>query len=374
VAEVFRLPQRLDLGRPWTPTRASEILELPPAPSWIWDGRIMRGQVTILGGEAKIGKSLLLQQLLSACAVGRPCLGRHTERCRAFGYFAEDTEDWLRTRQFAIKDALGVEMSDFEDYLQWQSRATDDCILADLEYGKIKLTGEWDHLWRVIEDEGSELVGIDTARAVFQGNEMQARQVTPFLRELQKKAIQGNRAIILAAHPPTGNVSKGYAGTGAWLASARAGLSLERPDDYDPVTDTPASARVLRGLGANYSAGRSIDRLRWEHGVFVSDENGDPPGRADSQVRRDVLDREMLLGLYKLRNNGGMIPADVMMPKSLPRCYRLTFDRAATLNDLYASQERLLSSRQIVRVRVAGRCLLRPADGAKYDGEEHWSI
>jgi RecA-family ATPase len=334
----------------------------------------MRGAVTLLAGIQKIGKSLMLQQILSAVALGKPCLGLHTERARAFGYFCEDPDYWLIRRQFDINAALSAEMPDYDDAFSWVSHAaSSDCVLAEFEYGKMRLTSAWDHLWREVDAQQSEIIGIDTAAAVFTGNENSRNQVTPFMRALQAKALEKHRAVVLCAHP-TKSDPRGFSGSGAWLASARQGFSLQRPNDYDELTNTPANERLLCGLGTNYSAGPSTIRLRWREGVFEAVDPDLLPTRATSAKSLEVLAEEMLRGLYHTRTNGGAVPADVMMAGSLPRRYRKTFNQRTSLNDLYAAQDQLLARGDVVRVKVKGRCLLRPRTAAKYDSEEVWSV
>ena len=363
---------RLPLASAWQPVCVSGIFELPPPPEFIWDSRIVRGSVTLLGGESKIGKTFLIQQLLSCCAVGLPCLGRHTERVRVFGYFAEDSDYWLTHRQFKIDEALEINRFDYEDRYHWKSSAVDDCVLADFEYGKMRLTPEWDRLWREVEYQEIELLAIDTVGAVFQGDHFRKEKVTPFMRALQKEAITRNMAIILSIHPPTSNIRKGYAGDAAWLASARAGLSLERPLEYDPATNAPPNELLLRGIGANYSFGRSVDRLKWDEGILVADEEAPPPARTICSATRDVIDQEMLRGLQRTRATGDMVPAGWDQVGSMQRRYRKTFDNRAAWNDLNASFDRLLRAGSIVLVKVRGRCYVRPRDGFPYPEETPW--
>ncbi len=371
MADVVRLPGRIDLGRPWKSFYPSQILERPPPPTWVLDGLILAGEVTLLAGDAKIGKSLLAQQLLSCAALGLPCIGHHMECTRTFGYFCEDTNDWLVRRQFDICEALGIEMLEFKDFFAWQSRAQGDCILANFEFGRMQLTGEWDHLWREIDDFGAGLVVIDTARAVFSGNERSPSQVTPFMRALSAKAIEGNRAIVLNVHPAKSEKG-GFGGTLAWHASARNALSLRRPSTYDEETDEPRFERVLAHLGANYAGRGKPEKLLWKDGVFVTDEPDPPPPRAFGLFSQGILDGELLEGLRKCRRNGAAVPADVLAAGSLPRRYRATFDRRTSLNDLYSAQERIIAAGKVLRVGIGGRCLLRPADGFPYPGEEVW--
>ncbi len=377
---VYRLPRAAAKPFGFYP---SQILERPAPPRWLIDGLVLRGTVTLLAGDGKIGKSLLLQQFLSSAAMGLPCIGRHVEKCKSFGYFCEDTQDWLATRQFDINAALGVEMPDYEQNYSWESRAAADCILANFEYGKMQLTtgiadGWWRMLWAHVEEAGSELIGIDTARAVFAGNELNASQVTPFMRALQAEAINRNAAIILLVHPPKAD-KNGFAGSGAWLNSARHGISLRRPANYDEETDEPRFERVLQGIGANYSHGRSRDKITWRDGVFVADETEAPRNPVTSIDKTD-LDWLVLAFMRRIVVNNGPIPADWAHPLSMPnRGKRRNKDGSRReldnfpYNALYDCQDRLLARGLVVRVLLKGRCCIRPLDG-KYRDEEPWAV
>lgn len=374
-AEVLPYPGRIDLGKPQKPFGfyPSSILDQPKPPSWLVDGIIMRGTVAVIAGGKAVGKSLLMQQMFTAAALGLPFLGRHTERVRSFAYFCEDAQPRLEARQYEICGHLGVTIPDLKDYFSWEERSTQECRLVDFPTNSLvpKYTADWGRLWSWVEDNGIELVGIDTARAIFNGNENDPRQVTPFIRELQARAITMNGAVIVNAHPAKGG--RGPAGTGAWHNSARAGWDFQRSPEYDEITNTPPNERVMYDIGSNYT-GRSKIRFRWENGVFVDDEDRHPPPRTNCTQTREVMDREMLNGLYRTRTNGGTVPADWNKPGSMQRRYRATFDARAAWNDLNASVDRLLAAREVIRVRVGAECCVRPRDGLPYPGEEKWEI
>ena len=194
-------------------------------------------------------------------------------------------------------------------------------------------------------------------------------------RALQVKAIEINGCIILNVHPAKSNVN-GYSGTTAWLASARGGLSLGRPVDYDQETGEPANVRVLRGLGSNYGVGITAERIEYRDGVFI---------HADAEMNRKrgplgIIEREelkdrLMRGVRLTLMNGGKIPADEMQPTSLPNRVKRQTNPALSripLNELYLAQNELLASGQLVRVDVDGRCLIRPHDGPYIQGESPW--
>ena len=73
-----------------------------PERPWIVPGWVPDLQVTMLGGDGGVGKSLLAQQLLTSCAVGQTWLGLEAKPCKALGVFCEDDADEIHRRQFHI--------------------------------------------------------------------------------------------------------------------------------------------------------------------------------------------------------------------------------------------------------------------------------
>ena len=127
-----------------------------------------------------------------------------------------------------------------------------------------------------ILDTGAQLVVIDTAARTFRGNENDRGQTTGFIEMLTRLAVQIDGAVVLTMHPSKDNVSW-YAGSGAWKASARSAMSLERPKGYDEETQARADERVLRVRKGNYTGARPWIPLRFVDGVFVAEDA--PPRR-----------------------------------------------------------------------------------------------
>jgi len=363
---------------PFLPFFASQLEGYTPQPrEWIVDGVLLRKTICLFAGPPKIGKSLLLQQLLTSVATGLSWLGRETVRCRAFGLFTEDPEDELRRRQLDINALVDRSPADFELDLSWDAREGKDALLVEYERfsDRPKFTPLWYQLWDFVRDEGVQVIGIDTAAVVFGGNENYRGQVTSFMRELVKQAIAVNGAIVLTAHPSkTGPNS--YSGSTAWLGSARFALSLGRPNDYDADLG-PHHQRVLRGLGANYGAGLVAERIEYQDGVFVASDPEIRQGKSGPLTTQERLDLRyrMLMGLKRVLHNGAKVPADTMSPMSMPSRARRSPDpliNRVPLNDLYQAQDDLIEAGQVVRVDVGRKMLLRPAEGPFYDGEQPW--
>jgi 5S rRNA maturation endonuclease (ribonuclease M5) len=54
------------------------IANAPPEPDWIWDGYVAPGEVSLIAGRPKVGKSTLVFGLIAAILHGRPFVGRGT--------------------------------------------------------------------------------------------------------------------------------------------------------------------------------------------------------------------------------------------------------------------------------------------------------
>jgi hypothetical protein len=375
---VVRLYDNQPRIEEFRPTYVSQLEGHAPKPrEWLIDGVLLRGTVGIFAGQSKIGKTIVALQALSSLAVGEPWLGRSTVQARGFGLFTEDSYDELARTQLAINASLGRAAADFELEMSWDARAEKDSVLVAFERftDRPQFTPLWFQLWNYVHTEGVTVVVLDPASVIFGGQENWKSHVTPFMRALVKEAVKMNGVVLLLVHPPKGDQNT-YSGSGAWLASSRFGMSLARPPEYDPLADTPSDIRILRGLGANYGAGMKPQRLQYRDGVFEVIEQPSKTDRKPLTFQDRVeLRYRLLAGCKKVLQNGGKIPADEMHRESMPSRARRSPDAMINripLNDLYVAQAELIDAGQLVRVDVARRCLLRPADGPYYPGEMPW--
>lgn len=351
----------------------------PPAPRWVVDGLLLPGSVCLLTGIPGVGKSLMLQQLLTAIALEQPWLNKAVVQARCHALFCEDSRDQLIRRQIALCEHYNTHPSRLELEFTWQDREAKDSTLweVDARSGIGSPTPFWYQLWELVRDDEIRVLGIDTTAVTFAGNENYRNHVTPYMRALTAAAVVHNCIVILNAHPSRGNANS-YSGSSAWLASCRVAISLGRPKNYDEETGEPAFERVLRGLKSNYSVGIKSERLRYDHGAFIVDEvTGSTPGKRGplSHIERTDLEYRLLEGLRNMRANGAHVTADELLQGSLPHRARRSANpmlNQIALNDLYATQAELLATGRIVRVSLAGKCLLRPAKEFYYDGEQPW--
>ena len=254
-------------------------LEGRPVPDrrWIWGDYVPVGAVTAVYGDGGTGKSLLAQQLMTACANGCLFLGQNVEHCRALGVFCEDDDDELHRRQAAINRALGVSFAELGD-MCWISRAGSENLLMTFGTDERGLpTPFFDQIVNAAREFGARIVVVDTAADTFGGNENIRSHVRQFISLLTRLAMGIDGAVIMLAHPSQmGKQSgSGDGGSTAWNNSVRSRLYLRRPGSPDGKwqgEDSEASdpdLRVLSRRKANYAAAGVDLTVRYDRGAFV---------------------------------------------------------------------------------------------------------
>ncbi len=280
-----------------------------PERRWIWPEWIPVGAVTALYGDGGTGKSLLAQQLMTACATGAQFLGQEVAPCKAFGVFCEDDADELHRRQVAINRALSVEFGDLRE-LRWLSRVgSENLLMTFTADGRGVPTPFFSQILNAAKEFGARLVVFDTAADAFAGNENIRPQVRQFIALLTRLACEIDGAVILLAHPSqTGKASgSGDGGSTAWNNSVRSRLYLRRPGQPDgkgreSASDEPIDpdSRTLSRLKANYAAAGVDLSVRYERGAFV-DASGVPGVVGARGPARDRAAEEAFLnGLSEL--------------------------------------------------------------------------
>jgi len=283
-----------------------------PERDWVVQGLIPAHAVTMLSGDGGLGKSLLALQLQTCCAIGKYWLGRETANVRSLGFFCEDEQAELHARQAAINDHYGCDFKDL-DACDWVSRIGEDNTLVEYvtkwrdgerrdEFEETYLVA---HIHNAAKQFGAQLVILDSLHDLYGGNENDRRQARQFIQVLRELAISINGAVVLLAHPSnTGMQSgSGAAGSTAWNNAVRSRLYLTKPK-LDPDQEEDQDTRILKTMKANYSKSGGQIRLRWKHGVFVSeDEEAKPAGLFD-RIEASAFDRKILEGLATLARNG----------------------------------------------------------------------
>jgi len=241
-----------------------------PRRQWLVDDLISPGTVTMLSGDGGHGKSLIVQQLMTAMALGRPWLGFGTRKVRVWGMFCEDAMAELQRRQADINRHYGCEMDDLGEDMTLTSRVDQTsylCRFPNRFEGGMVPTPLWGAVRASVKESGAQLVVLDTARKTFGGNEINDQQVTAYAVMLRRLAIEIGGTVLFTLHPSNEGIStgSGIAGNRAWRNEVRSMMYLT--DAGKQAEDKP-DIRFLRVRKSNYSASGGKVELKWRQGVF----------------------------------------------------------------------------------------------------------
>jgi RecA-family ATPase len=266
----------------------------PPERLWIVKDMIPDRTVTIVSGDGGGGKTTLKLQLAVAIAGRCPWLGHNPDSGPVLFVTAEDDEEEIHRRVYAIAKGLNVELSDLVD-LHIVPLAGQDAVMGAPE-GKAALitpTAVFRGLVTLVERVRPRLVILDALADVYAGEENARAQARQFIGLLRGLAIKNKLAVVLIAHPSLSGMASGSgtSGSTAWSNSVRARLYLERILDEGNREIDP-DLRVLRIKKSNYGPVGLELRLRWKNGAFILDgpAGGFDKLAADAKAERVFLD------------------------------------------------------------------------------------
>lgn len=253
----------------WRGTQAPQI-------NWIVEGCFIRGTVGILAGDGGLGKSLLLQQLQTACALGVPWLGMATEQCHSLALYCEDDEHELHRRQERINDHYGCRMEDLAG-VHMESRPGQDCVLMAFKQwgGDGRKTMMFDQLAHAAIERKVKILILDTVADVFSGNEVDRNQPRTFIRALRQLALRIGGAVILTQHPSNEGMASGSGRSGStgWHNSVRSRLYLTKPKGTDEIQTDERLLRTMKQNAGKFGGKLSVT---WDKGVFILTETKAP--------------------------------------------------------------------------------------------------
>lgn len=324
VADLQQERQRRTADARRAPAAAVELIGVDPitlqdvpvpprewvVPQWVPDH-----DLTMLAGDGGIGKSLLMQQLLTSVGTGKPWLGTPVQRRKAVALFAEDNLKELHRRQADINRHHRLEMGDLED-VRWFPRTYDDNLLCRFTFdGTAEPTELYNQLLRAAQDFGAQLVVIDTLAAVFGGNENDRHHAQTFGALLRRMAIEINGAVILCSHPSLSGQSSGsgQSGSTGWNAVVRSRLYLEFAKTEEGASAT--EERTLTRKKSNYARAGEEITLRWDDGVLVNTEEA----RAPEFIMKRSAEAAFIDALKELNTKGFDVTDSAKSERYAPR-------------------------------------------------------
>lgn len=336
------------------PYSVVSALEGVPIPErrWLVPDWIPQGQVTLLGGDGGVGKSLLAQQLMTSLALGRDWLGLPVMPRKVFGLFCEDDEDELHRRQALINQHYECAFADLEMNMSWISMIGVGAELADFsQYEAPNPSSSFHRLVATATNFGAGLVVVDSLHDVFTGNENNRSHARWFIRLLQDLAQGIDGAVLLTAHPSMSGRSSGSgeSGSTAWNNAVRARLYLDRPSGEVAADE---SERILTRKKSNYArAGESLT-LNWRDGVLVA--NPPPEGVLAGMQGRNA-ERVFMAQLKATTEQGRHVSESTNSGNYAPRLFAKGPDREGFNKvDFNKAMERLFADGKI-KVESYGR-------------------
>lgn len=237
--------------------------EAAPQREWLVQDWMPMRQTTALYAKGGTGKTLAVQQLLTAVSSGTQWFGLDVRQGPAVGVFCEDDADELHRRQESINDAMGIPCGDLADLHIIPRVGHDNLLMTFDSHGRASLTAFWRELYLFVEKVQPALLVIDTAADTFGGNENIRPQVRQYVQQaLTQLATRHNCAVVLCAHPSASGISsgEGTGGSTAWENSVRSRLYMDRSPDTHIIT--------LTRKKSNYSATGDAFELVWHEGAI----------------------------------------------------------------------------------------------------------
>ena len=320
---------------------------IPPR-RWLVPGLIPWGNVTLLGGDGGLGKSLLMLQLQVASATGSRWLGRQVQAIKSYGFYCEDDSDEIHRRLDDICRHDDVTLGDLE-CMRATARVGENNILAapSGKEGVVYPLRLYDALLAKCRGFGAQLLIIDTVADAFGGNENYRSQVRTFIGLLRRIARDIDGAVVLTAHPSQAGLSTGhgFSGSTAWNNSVRSQLYLTRPKNADSVSEPQANERILRSMKSNYAGIAGDIALTWQDGVFVAEEA--PEGMLLTISNRNA-DRKFLECLDAAIEQGRTLSDSNRVNNYAPKIMlKMPHSEGVKKRDLEQAMERLFARNEI---------------------------
>lgn len=209
-----------------------------PPQAWWWDGYLPAGQVTLLGGHGGTGKSTLALMLAASLASTDEFLGKKTRLGRVLFFSGEDPEPLVLQRLAKICKAMSLDVDSVRRNLRIVDATDSDPVLfserrvAGVRSGTPTMV--YKALEAYLEEHQIDVLIVDNASDVFDGEEINRAMVSSFIRSLARLVRKRNGAALLLSHVDkltsragrTPINAESYSGSTAWHNSVRSRLFL----------------------------------------------------------------------------------------------------------------------------------------------------
>ncbi len=340
------------------------------------EGMAVRKTTCLFSGVGGLGKTLLCQQLMTACATGSTWLGRRVPVCRSLALFAEDPEDEVWRRQMGIGQHYDIDPGDLDD--------VDMLTLDDVDNPTLWVstardpaghpTPLWLDMVAYMRERGHQLLILDNVNAIFGGNSNYPEHVRPFLQVLNQTARDINGLVLLIQHPSASGEQDGYAQAGArtWRNTVRAQIIMDTTKEEND--EEPSDERLIRAGKSNYGRRAAPIRIEWKDGVFVPCLVSEQKGGRLGQFEALELNAKIKMAMCDLIAKGNRFSVATKARNNVGATLKqLGGDwNGYTAGEIRAAVEGMLATGQIVTVTIGtgqrATVFVRP-QGATYPGE-----
>jgi RecA-family ATPase len=315
-----------------------------PEREWVVPGWILPRAVTLISGAGGTGKSLLIQQWLSAIALGDGFMGtRGTAPVPALYVNCEDDAEELQRRQAAIAKTFNRRMASYAGQLHLVARlGMDNPIGVIGDDGKFKPNQFFDDIRDAALSVGAKVIALDNAMQLYVGNLNDPREVTVFCNALTRLAIETGAAVILAGHVAKAQGSE-FAGTMAWENAVRMRLFLKRELDEKGEEVEDSDRRILTRGKANSARKGERLTMMWHEGAFHDESQ--IAGTEGRLVQEEVAFLRCLDAVTEQRRHVSHMPAANFAPKVFAAMPEAS---GVSRKALEQAMERLFASKEIV--------------------------
>ena len=257
-----------------------DIGEPPPQP-WLIPEWLPVGAVTLLSGKGGVGKSRLSLQFAAAIAGGAgpaanwggPALSKNLTEgtpvvfaswedspaviARRLSQITGNGAPWVEPRMpLYIPGGVDLGLTGSGPLYGTQER-----------WGPCELTPLAHQLFEAAERVNAKLLVLDSAAAIYSANENDRAEVRGFLSALAGWSGEGERSVLLLAHPPKSGSD--YSGSTDWLAGVRAlwtlGTEPWGPPPKNKAPDERPLGWKLLCVKSNYADSLpAARRLDWQ--------------------------------------------------------------------------------------------------------------
>ena len=279
---------------PFVDVAFHDIAQRPPTPQvWWWDGYLPAGQVALLGGHGGSGKSLLALMLAVHIACGQPFLTSATRKGQVFFFSAEDPAEVVTRRLAKICSEHSIDPSELSKNLHVaDATGGDPSLFSEQRFRgnrKEELTATYEALKQRIEAKAIDVLIVDNASDVFDGDEIKRSAVRAFIRSLALLIRPRGGAVLLLAHVDKATSRSGsdakaesYSGSTAWHNSVRARMVL--------LPTTQPGFVQLAHQKSQFGRTREPLELRWtDQGLLELSDPGDRRQRVEELDSADII-------------------------------------------------------------------------------------